>query len=135
MAFVVWKDAYSVGVAELDSQHQKLFGMINALFDAMRLSRADETLAPTFDGLVDYVSEHFAHEEKLMEQCSYPELADQKAAHSCLTTKIAAFKRRFYDGDVAVARDLLSVLKTWLVEHILISDKKYGPHLNRHGIL
>ena len=35
MAFVQWKDSYSVGHPQIDQQHQRLLAMINELHDVM----------------------------------------------------------------------------------------------------
>ena len=37
MSLIQWDDSYSVGVAELDAQHQRLIQMINELNDAKGL--------------------------------------------------------------------------------------------------
>ncbi len=31
-AYIVWKDEFRVGSAQLDAQHKKMFGLINELF-------------------------------------------------------------------------------------------------------
>ena len=63
MAFFEWDDNYSVGVAEIDQQHQRLIGLINELHEAMTqgssrnalVSAIDEldTMASVLDALVD----------------------------------------------------------------------------------
>ena len=49
--FITWSDRLSVGVGELDRQHQELVRLINELYDALRFGQGKEVLARTLGGL------------------------------------------------------------------------------------
>ena len=63
-----WDSALECGVEPVDSEHKELFKMVGNLMKESSKETAEETL----DFLGNYVVNHFAHEEELMGQCSYP---------------------------------------------------------------
>ena len=68
MALLQWSDALSVGVVEIDRQHQKLVTMINDLNDAMRAGKGKDALGKTIAELIAYAATHFKTEEKYFDQ-------------------------------------------------------------------
>jgi len=55
MAYINWSDRYSVGNAHLDSQHQELFRIVNALHEAILERRSRDHLGELFEELEKYV--------------------------------------------------------------------------------
>jgi len=134
MVLFAWDAKYSVGVKELDSQHKVLVDMLNDLYDAMQTQKATAVIGGIISKLVSYTKTHFATEERLMERCSYPELASQQREHAKFTEKVMAFKNDFDAGKVTMTVSVTAFLKDWLSSHILGTDKKYGPYMNSKGI-
>ena len=134
MPLIQWDDSLKVNVMIFDQQHQKLVGMINELYDAMKEGRSKEVLGKILDGLVDYTITHFTMEEKVMEQHKYPAYTKQKREHENLTTSVRILQEKFKGGKMSVSIDTLSFLKSWLTDHIKGSDKAYGPYLNSKGV-
>lgn len=135
MAFMQWKDSYSVNIREIDEQHKKLVGLINDLFDAMTQGHGKEVLGKVIQGLVDYTVFHFGTEERLFQAHGYPETAQHKAEHERFTQKVLEFKKGFDAGTALLTKDILKFLSDWLNGHILVVDKKYGPYLNSKGVV
>jgi len=78
---------------------------------------------------------HFAHEEKLFAQTRYPEAAAHKKQHDELTRQVLEVQAKFHRGETGtLTLEIMNFLRNWLVNHILGSDKKYGPHLNSNGV-
>jgi hemerythrin len=134
MAFLTWGDQYMVNIAEIDAQHKKLFDMVNEMHDAMRAGKGDDVIGRTLDGLLGYVKTHFATEERYMTQHGFPEYAAHKKEHEDLTAKALDLHKQFKEGKPVLSFDVMDFLKTWLQNHILGTDKKYGPFLNSKGI-
>ena len=69
---VAWDDRYRVGVAVIDSAHQKLFALVRRLVllsgDEQRSQWACEE---SVKYLKNYTLKHFAEEEAYMRQCAY----------------------------------------------------------------
>lgn len=134
MALIEWNDKYSVGIRELDSQHKQLINILNDLYDAMKAEKANDAIGSIIFKLVNYTKTHFATEERYMAQYGYPDLAGQKREHAAFTEKVLKFKEDFDSGRTSISVSVTSFVKEWLVNHISISDKKYGPFLNSKGV-
>lgn len=128
-----WSLSYSVDVAAMDEEHQRLIDIINSLYGAMREGRGKDSLSGILDELVAYTRTHFGHEERLMQQAGYPDYPDQKAAHETLVAKLMEIREKFVAG-TALSQEVMTFLKGWLIGHIQGMDKKYGPCMNRKGI-
>ncbi len=134
MAFIEWNDSLGVGVPTLDRQHQKLIGLLNGLHEAMRAGQGHAVLDQTIGELATYTQTHFATEESLMARHDYPEAAAHKAEHAALIDQVAEYRRKVEEGQLGVSTELIAFLKDWLQNHILGTDKRYGPHLTARGV-
>lgn len=134
MTLLKWNDSFSVNIQAFDAQHHKLIGMINELHEAMRVGQGKQALQKILAGLVDYTQTHFAAEEKLMLAHNYPGYLAHKAEHDALTKKVLELQAQYQADEIVLALPVMEFLKDWLTHHILNTDKKYGPYLNRKGI-
>jgi hemerythrin-like metal-binding protein len=134
VAYVEWTDQYSVGVRELDAQHQKLFGLINEFYECVKDGKLAAGTAKVIHGLAEYAVFHFGFEEKLMRRCSYAGREAQEAAHKAFADTVADYKQRFESGKLVLTVEVSSFLKRWLTEHILESDKLYAQAMSSAGI-
>ena len=123
-----WDDGLSLGVAEIDAQHQALLGHCNELVEAVRQGRGGEAVARLVNRLRDYTVAHFAAEEAYMERVGYPHLDRHRAAHAALTRQVKDYQRRLYLQQVPDPAEVRAFLKDWLVAHILGEDLKIGAH-------
>jgi hemerythrin len=134
MALIQWNDSFSVGVVEIDKQHQKLVGMINDLNDAMRQGKGKDVLGKIIKGLIGYAETHFRTEEKYFDQFGYPDANNHKKEHSDFVMKVAEFKDGFDRRKLGLSIEVMSFLSKWLQNHIKGVDKKYGPFFNEKGL-
>lgn len=135
MPLLEWTDALSVGVADLDLQHQQLIRMINALHDSTTTGHGNEALGQTIDGLIEYAQTHFATEEAYFDRYGYPDAGVHREQHQAFVVRVQDFKYSFDERERFLAIDVMDFLSSWLVEHIQGSDKEYGPFLNQHGVV
>jgi hemerythrin len=129
-----WNDSYSVKVEEFDSQHKRLVGLVNQLYDAMKEGKGRVVLSDIFDELIKYTVFHFQAEEKLMMAHNYQKTNEHIAAHLDLTKQALALQEKFKSGNMFVTIDVLNFLKDWLAKHILGMDKEYSAFFNAKGI-
>lgn len=125
MELIKWSDKYSVNNFLLDSQHKKLVGIINELHTAMKVARGNEIMQTIFDELIWYTKEHFRTEEQIMQKFNYPGFNEHKAEHDKLTEKVIKLQKDYKEGKSLITMDTMNFLKSWLINHIEGTDKKY----------
>jgi hemerythrin len=134
MPLMQWNDSFSVGVTEIDTQHKNLVSYLNDLHFAMSQGKGNTILQSLLARLVAYTKVHFETEEKYMKQWNYPGYVYHKGEHEAFVKKVADFKAKFEGGQAALSIDILIFLKEWVFNHVLGTDKKYGPFFNKHGL-
>ncbi len=133
MAFIDWSDDYSVGIADYDDQHKRIFKFINDLHAAMKKGSSNQALENILNGLTEFTVTHFANEEREMMKCGYPGFEDHKQKHEELLAEVTRYVERFKAGE-AISVDLLGFLIDWLKNHIHGADKRYTQDLIRAGM-
>jgi hemerythrin len=131
---IQWDDSFSVHVAEIDRQHQKLIWMVNDLGDAMHQGKSRDILGKIIQKLSDYAGTHFKTEEKYFDKFGYSETDAHKREHADFTRKVADFKKAFDAGKLTLSIDVMNFLWSWLQTHIKGADRKYGPFFNEKGL-
>lgn len=135
MGPLVWDDAtYAVGIAEIDRQHRRLFGLLSELYQAIQDGHAEHVIAGVLTKLVDYTVYHFTHEEQLLRLHGYPQAQAHRAEHERLTDQAKALAARLKSGRDDVTLPTLKFLCDWLSHHILGSDRKFAPFLLARGV-
>lgn len=125
-----WSNTLATGVAKFDGQHKILINMINDLHNAMSEGKGKEMLLKTINGLIKYTVEHFNEEEKAMIANNYQGYNDHKKEHENLKTSVTEFMKK-YDKNEVTTVDLYKFLTDWVKNHIVVTDKKYGPFLKK----
>lgn len=133
MGLIRWEDRYSVKISKFDQQHQQLVGLINQLYEAMKVGKGQIELGKILEELVDYTRKHFASEEALMLKHAYPQYAEHKASHDRLTQQVIEFKNQYHAGKIGLSVQMMNFLKEWLVNHILDEDKAYSTFFEAKG--
>ena len=126
MAFFTWNNSYSVGVQQFDGEHQKLFSIMNELYDGMKAGKGKDVLDGVLQKLIGYTEQHFSSEEAIMGRAGYAGLQS--------TTKMKDFQTQYRAGAVALSIQLLDYLRDWLKSHIAGADKSYTSYLNAKGV-
>lgn len=134
MAFITWDSRFSVGIPVIDQQHMKLVDYINELHDAMKIGKAKDVLSEIIRNLVNYTNTHFTTEEKYMNTNGYPGFQDHKKEHAEFVNKVTEFQKNFNNGSSSVSIDIMNFLRNWILNHILVEDKKYVPFFQEKGI-
>lgn len=137
MALTTWKDEYSVGIDEIDSQHKVLINCISTLEQS--IADADEkrrwmAIHYAIVQLSDYTRIHFSVEESLMRIIGYRGCDAHIAEHRRFVTYLRDVERKSISHDVS-EDEIVTFLRGWLVKHILNDDKLYAASFAalRHG--
>jgi len=130
---IEWSPSFSVGVAEMDNQHKQLVVLLNDLYAAMQAQKSSEVIGKVLNKLISYTEKHFSDEEDFMKKHSYPDIKSQMKEHTAFTDKVKKFKQEYDAGRTSMSVSITSFLKDWLLNHISISDKKYGDYVNNRS--
>ena len=130
MSLMQWtKEAYGTNVDVCDQQHQELFNRVNTLNDAVSGGGRSE-IGDRLDGLIEFVVKHFKTEEHLMEEKSFPGLAEHREEHDRLVSTCADLQKKFHANETEIKAETMAYLKDWLNHHIPVIDRSYGPALS-----
>jgi len=130
MEKMVWQDDYATGFHSIDFQHKILVGIINDLIEASNSEKDNGLwLEVVLDELRSYTKFHFSNEALLMGKYEYEEIQDHSNQHAEFVSKLNQFCKDYQAKKTGMSEDLLTYLKEWLINHILVEDKKLGAFL------
>lgn len=130
MSTLEWQDRYSVGIDEIDSDHHEIISIINQLDEIMSSGKARDGLSSIMERLVDYTRGHFRREEALMAQYQYPDIDRHRETHNKFIAEFDKIQAALARGNYAISISLFSLLRNWLIDHIMVVDRDLGKHIN-----
>lgn len=133
MEHVRWTEDMSIGDAEIDRQHKELFALLDRTFEAAgrRESAAAGQTTDALRSLCDYVVEHFASEEALMDPAAYPEYDRHVQEHIEGSMRALDFPDAANEGRDVRVEEFLEFLVEWVRHHIHETDQTLGRYLAR----
>ncbi|WP_038037020.1 bacteriohemerythrin [Thermopetrobacter sp. TC1] len=132
MVKLEWQDAFNTGIDLIDRQHQILVRAINLLSMGLEQGCEKDLMDDIFHTLADYTATHFADEERLFTEASFPEAEAHKRTHEMFLQRLNELKAKFDQGG-DTAQEVLVFLVDWLKNHILGTDRKYIPYVLGEG--
>ena len=119
-----WKPAFACGHAVIDQEHEALFDLANTLLDAAELRKSNPAeFEAAFDALLTHASEHFAHEETILQAHGFANLT----AHTQLHRTLLAHAREVHASEVTAVDGLVRFLVSELVtDHIQGEDQAFA---------
>ena len=129
--YIIWRDEYSVGNRDIDDQHKRIIGIINAVFTLVKDGGSEEDFWKALDGLKQYALVHFKFEEGILALAEYPGLNDHTISHQKMNARTETlFVKRPGAAISVLAEELLAILKDWWLNHIRGVDALYAPYLS-----
>ncbi len=118
-----WTPELEIGIPFVDADHRVLVSLLYQTETCIEQREETALLGSVLSALVEYVSYHFAREEKLFEGCGYAGADFHIKIHRDLEKEVLALCRRFEDDPQSVEADEVhDFLHDWLVEHIVGHD-------------
>src|ERR1017187_6858451 len=121
-ATIAWTTDYTVGVRQIDEEHQRLFALAERMHRAMLDGEGKAFLEDLLSGLVAYAGDHFKHEEQLMERIRFPGYREHRQQHEDLRGKVRAMQDRSAAGEATMTIEIMLFLMNWLKGHTMASD-------------
>lgn len=126
---IEWHPNYELGIEKMDKQHRYLVNLIKE-FQEIQASVKDKNVIETlFLNFINYCNYHFENEEMVMQECNYPEFDDHRVEHDTFFNNIEKAKIDLFNGDISSLSYLVEYLEIWIIDHIVIHDKKYARDL------
>jgi len=125
MTVIEWRKEFETGFPEVDKEHAELIGVINESVVKLGSNPSRELVRSMLEEIYAKISEHFEHEEKLMEERSYDQYEDHKADHDFLLDEIGALMNSLAADSTFVQSDaLIRCLSSWFTEHCRTKDMR-----------
>ncbi len=126
---IQWKKQFSVGVPEIDHEHQELIELINELYAELQDENPDAAIGEFLGEIYAHIAAHFALEETIMREQGYDEISEHKRDHERLLDEIRDMMDEQEDPD-AVSRERLSArLEAWFSNHFKTHDARLHRQL------
>ena len=129
MTLLEWRDAFRIGIAEVDHEHQQLIALINAIHDAAS-SGGPAAVVQFLGELHARISAHFALEEKVMRGRGYGGYAAHKHEHEQLLGEIRDIMDQYELEHRFDARSLGASLERWFSAHFRTRDAELHRSLD-----
>jgi hemerythrin len=132
---ITWKKSMSVGIAEIDAQHQEIIRRARTFIESLGdRSRQDTGILLSY--LRTYCVIHFGAEEEWMRTSGYPDQPAHQKEHDGFIKKLLALsaeheKRR---GKGLQPAQVSEWLDAWLTEHVASADISLARHLKARGL-
>ena len=130
-----WTDLLLVGNDTIDADHRKLFSLVNQVREGMLRTQGESSLRKVLDELMAYANEHFAREEKLMQEARYAEQEEHIVEHRLLTYRLRNLHYRHLNGDRGLNEQMEIFLDRWLARHIMTADLRLAESIRISAML
>jgi len=130
MTAMAWTPALALGIDEIDAQHQEFFRRAAGLVEGMAGTDPAQVGA-LFEFLGGFAAQHFATEERLMQESQFPGYNVHKAAHERFTRDLQALRQLHQESGAshAVTIKARTWLGEWLRNHIGTTDQALARHV------
>lgn len=131
---LAWREQLSVGNNVIDSDHRYLIDIINRVEMSLNRKAAKE-LAAELESLTRYSQEHFVREEKIALAAGYTQTPKLGDSHAALLAKLEQVKLEVsqmgQEWSDETADHFASLLRNWLVDHVIREDLLMKPALQK----
>jgi hemerythrin len=128
MPLAPWNRPLSVGVPELDRQHQQLLDQLNTLIDAMHTNQSSEKIQTIVRFVGLYATQHFGYEREYLQYCQCS-IAFQDAVCTEFTQTLQEIQQELNQkgSSSSLAIQVKEQLLDRLVHHIQQVGKELEP--------
>ena len=131
---IKWGTKFEIGITIIDNQHKRWIEFINNLYEGLITTKSSEEIQLLYKKLIDYTEYHFGFEEKYMQEFKYGESDSHVLGHEKFVNSIVELFSDYIEGRADTVYNLILLLKKWVVNHVLVTDRKYVELFKKHGI-
>lgn len=130
--YVRWDPRISLGVKEIDLEHQVFVVIINEL---NKHQQHHEMATRIVEALVKYAAFHFQSEENIMFATGYPELATHRSTHLHLLEDLSIVLVELKTETLHDYEKILAFFKNWYVNHTSKADLHFAEYLKEQALI
>lgn len=119
-----WKDSYTLGYPPMDNTHRDFVALIS------KLAAAESDASACLDQLIDHSREHFAQENRWMEECGFPPIYCHTGEHERVLKSLEDM-RPTLRTDPGVGRILSKELESWFAQHAATMDDALAYYMRQ----
>ena len=109
------------GFTKIDDEHKEMAMLFNILYKHIAQESKDEdNISISLSNLISYTRNHFLHEERLMEDISYPHTDKHKREHTRILNEMQLAIMWWRDNKdyKKLNEDMEVKIPNWFMEHI-----------------
>lgn len=131
-----WDHTLSIGIKEIDEQHQELVSIISKVEELFKQSLDGEGDLKEIRGVIEslsaFASSHFEKEEQLMLKIGYPGLDKHMEEHRTFVKYVDDMTiEKITQSEETALIQLFAFLSNWVVSHIKKEDFEYKAFINQ----
>ncbi|GAB5604853.1 bacteriohemerythrin [Sideroxyarcus sp. TK5] len=129
-----WQDGLSVGIPEIDADHQRFARLVNELNEAIIARMGLAEIKKRLRAIQQDAIAHFAHEEQIFKQWGYPEAEEHARKHAEILQCLQGIMGRFESGGLEYEWVEAGLeVKNALIDHLLAEDMKYRDYWHQNS--
>lgn len=131
-----WSQDLAIGHELIDADHQEIFDAAQRLHTEITSDEPEYSIVgEVLVELIDHTGGHFAREEALMREISFPGYEAHKREHALLMQKVNDLHRRYMDSRTRsnLPVEVANFIQYGLVRHIMRSDMELGRFMHAGG--
>lgn len=129
---IEWKKSWESGEKTIDYQHKELFTLLRGLNDKKSELIDKENLVDSLNVLIEKIKEHFAYEEKILEEIGYIHFIEHKRHHAKLLEKTCDLREEFVNGETSYEELVEFVYHDLIVGQLLKQDTKFFKDIKKN---
>lgn len=120
-----WKTEYVLGHDPMDATHRDYV----ALVDALDRAEKSEVLV-CLDKLIEHSVEHFAQENRWMEECGFPPIHCHEGEHERVLNSLNEMRANIA-ADPGIGKILAKELEAWFAQHAATMDNALAFYMRQ----
>ncbi|MDQ2106098.1 hemerythrin family protein [Azospirillum sp. C340-1] len=117
----------SVGDEAVDHQHREILSLIAQMTDCAKHPGRREEAFPVLVSLLSCLDEHFAEEERQMNETGYPEADEHRRDHDAMDRTLRTL-RASVRSPAELIRSTITILPRWVARHQATLDRNLCRH-------
>ncbi|MCL2022622.1 MAG: hemerythrin domain-containing protein [Betaproteobacteria bacterium] len=121
-----WKESYVQGLPRMDDTHREFVACINRLAAA-----SDEEVVHALEDLLAHTEEHFAQEDRWMEESRFPPIHCHTGEHARVLDSLKQTLAIALQNNPGIGGIIAKELESWFAQHAATMDAALAAHMRR----